>query len=161
MLTIVRFQAKLEWLKTRKVISNKSNLITSGFMVPMIIEILISAVHPMPWTWNHRVDFFNEPTQAYAYYHLNEILLLIMLLRVLLIIRTLLMMSVWYNNRTQRVCAMYACEADYLFVIKCIMKKQPYMLVTSAMAISIFYFAFAVRICEAPLSRLKRQRYYV
>ncbi|EAR86593.2 small-conductance calcium-activated potassium channel protein (macronuclear) [Tetrahymena thermophila SB210] len=153
LLTIVRFQAKLEWLKTRKVISQKSNLITSGFFKWMFIEIVVSAVHPMPWTWQIRLSFFNEPTQGDAYYHLNEILLLIMLLRVLLIVRTLLMMSVWYNNRTQRVCSMYACEADYLFVIKCIMETQPYILITSAMVISIFYFGYMIRICEAPLYR--------
>ncbi|KAL4474749.1 hypothetical protein ABPG74_001445 [Tetrahymena malaccensis] len=153
LLTIVRFQAKLEWLKTRKVISQKSNLFTSGFFKWMLIEIVVSAVHPMPWTWQIRLYFFNEPTQNEAYYHLNEILLLIMLLRVLLIVRTLLMMSVWYNNRTQRVCSMYACEADYLFVIKCIMETQPYILITSAMVISIFYFGYMIRICEAPLYR--------
>lgn len=62
-MTVVRFQAKLEWLKTRKVISANTNLLTSGFMKGMILEIIISAVHPMPWTWNMRVSFFNEPQQ--------------------------------------------------------------------------------------------------
>ena len=76
-----------------------------------------------------------------------------MLLRVLLIIRTLLMMSEWYNNRTQRVCNMYACEANYLFVIKCIMKSYPYFLIASAMTISVFVFGFAIKICESPLYR--------
>ncbi|EGR28840.1 small-conductance calcium-activated potassium channel protein, putative [Ichthyophthirius multifiliis] len=153
-LTFVRYQAKLTWLKTRKVISEKQNIITSGFILPLTIELILNAVHPMPWTWNIRIYFVNEPSgNQIFYYHVNEILTLIMLLRVILIIRTLLMMSEWYNNRTQRVCNMYACEADYLFVIKCIMKTYPYFLIISAMAISIFVFAFAIKICESPIVR--------
>ncbi|EGR28720.1 small-conductance calcium-activated potassium channel protein, putative [Ichthyophthirius multifiliis] len=70
-------------------------------------------------------------------------------------IRTLIIMSVWYNNRTQRVCNMYASEANLLFVIKCILKINPYTLVFSAMSISVFYFGFAIRICESPLQRDK------
>ncbi|EAS06190.2 small-conductance calcium-activated potassium channel protein (macronuclear) [Tetrahymena thermophila SB210] len=152
-LTVIRYQAKLEWLKTRQAISQKANLITSGYLKSMIIEIIISAVHPMPWTWQVRLSFFNDPTQATAYYHLNEIFLLIMLLRVLLIVRTLLTCSVWYNNRTQRVCNMYAVEVDYLFTVKGIMETQPYALIISALIISILYFGFMIRICEAPLYR--------
>lgn len=85
------------------------------------------------------------------YYHVNEILTLFMLLRVILIIRTLLMMSSWYCNRTYRVCNLYACEADYLFVIKCSMKERPYTIIAIAMLNSIIFFGYAVRICEAPL----------
>ncbi len=48
---------------------------------------------------------------------------------------------------------MYACEADYLYVIKCIMKTYPYFLILSAMAMSIFIFSFAIKICESPLVR--------
>ncbi|KAL4449849.1 hypothetical protein ABPG74_008222 [Tetrahymena malaccensis] len=152
-LTVIRYQAKLEWLKVRQAISQKANLITSGYLKSMIIEIVISAVHPMPWTWQVRLSFFNDPTQATAYYHLNEIFLLIMLLRVLLIVRTLLTSSVWYNNRTQRVCNMYAVEVDYLFTIKGIMETYPYALIISALTISILYFGYMIRICEAPLYR--------
>ena len=124
----------------------------------LVCELLITVIHPMPWFWNIRIYFdnfmkYDTELKAFSivYYHVNEILTLIMLLRIILIIRTLLMMSNWYCNRTSRVCNMYACEADYLFVIKCSMKERPYTIITIAMLVSIFSFGYAVRICEAPL----------
>jgi potassium intermediate/small conductance calcium-activated channel subfamily N protein 2 len=86
-----------------------------------------------------------------------------MVTRVLFLIRTLLTQSVWYSNRTQRVCNLYACEANYMFVIKSLMRytwfhlypkrTQPYEVIFSAMIAMIFIFGYTVRICESPLIR--------
>ncbi len=48
---------------------------------------------------------------------------------------------------------MYACEANYLFVVKCLMKTTPDLFVYTLMVCSIFYFGFLVSIAEAPLDR--------
>lgn len=63
-----------------------------------------------------------------AYYHVNEILALIMTVRVVIVCRTLLTQTVWYSNRTQRVCNLYACEADYMFVVKGLMRLNIYII---------------------------------
>ena len=91
--------------------------------------------------------------QAQAYYYLNELLSLIMLLRLIFICRCWLIMTDWFNNRTQRVCKLYACEANYMFVIRSLMRTQAYSVTFSTMGGSILIFAYAVRICEAPLRR--------
>jgi hypothetical protein len=129
-------------------------LFTTGDWFYMMLEILVIAVSPTPWTIGLRF-YIENPLDAStpAYYHVNEILILINLLRVLLILRMALMNTYWYSNRTQRVCLLYACESNYLFVIKCIMKTKPYFLIISSMIASIFFFGAALRICESPMLR--------
>eukprot|EP01017_Pseudomicrothorax_dubius_P043007 TRINITY_DN7096_c0_g1_i2.p1 TRINITY_DN7096_c0_g1~~TRINITY_DN7096_c0_g1_i2.p1 ORF type:complete len:267 (-),score=54.92 TRINITY_DN7096_c0_g1_i2:81-881(-) len=48
---------------------------------------------------------------------------------------------------------MYAVKPSYLFVIKSIMKSHPLELIGTALVSSVFIFAYAIRICERPLSR--------
>ena len=163
-LTMMRYQAKLEWLKSRKSISDKETLFTSGMYITLLFELLVSFPHPTPFTINQRMYYSNNsvgiPDDGSFYYHVNEILSLISMIRVLFIFRTVLIATRWYNNRSQRVCGMYACENDYLFVIKCLMKKSPYTLVFGSMTISIFWFGYLIRVCEGPLNRIGMQNFH-
>lgn len=63
--------------------------------------MVLVLVGPLPWVVHERVTFDSEPAGINgAYYHVNEILGLVLMLRVLLIFRTILMLSYWYNNRS-------------------------------------------------------------
>ena len=48
---------------------------------------------------------------------------------------------------------MYACDSNYMFVIKCLMKTTPDLFVYTLLVCSIFYFGFIVCIAEAPVDR--------
>lgn len=59
-----------------------------------MFEMLLVIVGPLPWTVNKRIYFDCEPAGAdNLYYHVNEILSLVLMLRGLLIFRTFLMVS--------------------------------------------------------------------
>lgn len=49
---------------------------------------------------------------------------------------------------------MQSCDIDenLLFVIKCLLKKYPYMFFIFCLFISILIFSFGIRICELPLA---------
>jgi hypothetical protein len=49
---------------------------------------------------------------------------------------------------------MYGLRSDQIFVIKCLMKKQPFQFVFLALAIGVIGFGYAIRVAEAPLSRV-------
>lgn len=103
-LTMMRYQAKLEWLKSRKSISDKETLLTSGMYITLLFELLVSFPHPTPFTINQRMYYSNVsvgiPDDGSFYYHVNEILSLISMIRVLFIFRTVLIATRWYNNRS-------------------------------------------------------------
>lgn len=69
-------------------------------------------------------------------------------------IRSLLLNSFWHSNRTQRICSLYASEANYMFTIKSMMRKQPFLVNYSAMIFLIIVFGYSLRICESPLSKI-------
>lgn len=52
---------------------------------------------------------------------------------------------------------MYGCKADSLFAAKALMKKSPFLFNTIVMVLSILVFGQAIRICEAPLSRITHE----
>ncbi len=48
---------------------------------------------------------------------------------------------------------MYSVEVDILFVVKCLMKKNPLAFSGILLIVSVFYFGFAITIAEAPMFR--------
>ncbi len=113
--------------------------------------MLVHFVHPSPFTYGSTFEFDSNGKKAY--YHVNDILTLFLLLRLIYICRTLLMNTQFYTNRAERVCNMYGCNANLLFIIKCIMKTYPYTMIFISLGISIVYFGCALRIAESPLTR--------
>lgn len=49
---------------------------------------------------------------------------------------------------------MYGCESSTMFAIRALMEKNPFKFNSSILLLSIAIFGQAVRICEAPLSRI-------
>ncbi|KRX04690.1 hypothetical protein PPERSA_09482 [Pseudocohnilembus persalinus] len=101
--------------------------------------------------------FTNETdgSQREVFYYLNEILTLIMLIRIIPMLQTILIFSRFAGARPNRVCSFYGCQGDQLFRIKCMMKKYPMMIFCISYLISLLFFAFAIRICERPLVRIQ------
>lgn len=76
-----------------------------------------------------------------------------MVLRFILIVRTILMHSKWYSNRTHRMCNFYSMHCDFMFVIRSLMREKPYTIIFAILFVCVFIFGYAIRICELPLSR--------
>eukprot|EP01017_Pseudomicrothorax_dubius_P043011 TRINITY_DN7096_c0_g1_i9.p1 TRINITY_DN7096_c0_g1~~TRINITY_DN7096_c0_g1_i9.p1 ORF type:complete len:420 (-),score=80.24 TRINITY_DN7096_c0_g1_i9:81-1340(-) len=152
-ITVIRYRTIVEFKKSRNLIHQKEGLRSTGLFKDMIFEILLTIPHPNPFlkgiTFNMTALYVNI-----EYYHtLNELLNLLQIGRLIIILRVLLMFSYFYNTSSQRVCSMYAVKPSYLFVIKSIMKSHPLELIGTALVSSVFIFAYAIRICERPLSR--------
>ncbi|CAD8211313.1 unnamed protein product [Paramecium pentaurelia] len=152
-LTVLRYQQHMNWLKSRKQISQNDKIWQTEQWYPMLIELIIYCIIPYPFTIGMRVYFYNSFQDAMAYYHVNEILALIMITRTVFIFRTILAQTFWYSNRTQRVCNLYACEGNYMFVAKSLMRTSPYTSQFIALVSLICIFGYGVRICENPLAR--------
>ncbi|CAD8158447.1 unnamed protein product [Paramecium octaurelia] len=152
-LTVYRYQAHIEWMKSRKSMAPGDQIWHTDDWLPMLIELAVYCIIPLPFTKGIRVNFYNSIQGSEAYYHVNEILALIMICRVIYLYRTLLTLTFWYNNRTQRVCNLYACESNYMFVAKSLLRTMPYTALFIALISLICIFGYAVRICERPLSR--------
>eukprot|EP01016_Furgasonia_blochmanni_P037948 TRINITY_DN4528_c0_g3_i5.p1 TRINITY_DN4528_c0_g3~~TRINITY_DN4528_c0_g3_i5.p1 ORF type:complete len:399 (-),score=52.63 TRINITY_DN4528_c0_g3_i5:419-1615(-) len=153
----MRFLAVLQFKKSKNIIAKKENLKTTGMYKRVLLELFMFLPHPSPFldgvTFQMRSDYLKK----YYTQTVNEIMTLFMLMRIIVIIRAMLMRSVYYSTSSQRVCMMYGTEPSYLFVIKSLFKDRPIMIITVSMAMSLPFFAFALRICERPLSRVTQE----
>lgn len=122
--------------------------------IELIFDVIIIALAPLPFLDEELFYFSNDFVEGDVYYYVNELLCLFLSLRVIFYIRTTLMNSYWHSNRTDRVCSLYACNADYWFTIKSLMRHKPFLLNYTAMILLILIFGYALRICESPLNRL-------
>ncbi|CAD8083034.1 unnamed protein product [Paramecium sonneborni] len=149
-LAVVRNQVKLKWRESK-------GDVFSGFTkehVELLMEIIIIAASPLPFLDDINFYFSNDFVDGDVYYYANELLCLTLAFRIIFFIRTTLLNSYWHSNRTDRVCSLYASQADYMFTIKSLMRNQPFTVNYSAMILLIFVFGYCLRICESPLNRI-------
>ncbi|CAD8158445.1 unnamed protein product [Paramecium octaurelia] len=151
--TYYRYQTKIQWLKSRGVIGPREKFYDINENFYMIIEIVIYCLIPLSFTETMRISFYNVAQGAEAYYHINEMLTLLMVVRVIYLYRTVLTLTFWASNRTLRVCDLYSCEHNYLFVVKSLLKTSPYLTQFLMLLSLIFVFGYQLRICERPLTR--------
>ena len=119
----------------------------------MLFEQLLFVVFPYPWTQGIKVKIWNNFFQRYIYYNLNDLLTLIMLMRIMNIIKIIMTLTQYAGSRTNRICGLYACKYNQMFIIKILMKKNPLECVSILYLMSIFLYGFAIRVCERPLVR--------
>ena len=98
------------------------NLINTGLWRYIVLEVLINVIAPLPFfdglLYTEYVDAYDVTIK----YELNDILLFFMFNRLYLVFKLSLYMTQFLQPRSQRVCALYGCEASTMFAIKSSMK---------------------------------------
>eukprot|EP01017_Pseudomicrothorax_dubius_P043590 TRINITY_DN7287_c0_g1_i2.p1 TRINITY_DN7287_c0_g1~~TRINITY_DN7287_c0_g1_i2.p1 ORF type:complete len:368 (+),score=43.57 TRINITY_DN7287_c0_g1_i2:116-1219(+) len=150
-MTIIRYQAHLEFHKRRRLVLNEETLISTAGHKTLIKELILILPHPNPLFYQSKFRMSNQFIATTYEHNVNEIMNLFQLLKIMIIIRVALMLSTYFTSSAQRVCTMYAVKPGYLFVIKSLMKAHPFQVLFVALIWSIFIFAHALRICERPL----------
>ena len=79
---------------------------------------------------------------------LNEAICVLTIFRVVHLFYGIITNSSYFTLRMQRLTRMVGSEVNFLFAIKCMIKKQPIAFIIVSLFISIFVFSFCIRICE-------------
>lgn len=74
--------------------------------------------------------------------------------RIFIIIRVLLRSSMYASPRAIRIGRMYGCETGYQFVAKALFKDYPLESISVVFFFQVFYFAWALKISESPITLL-------
>lgn len=80
--------------------------------------------------------------------------------KLFLVLRTILLSTKWYTNKSHRVCHMYEVEPNLLFLCKCVMKYNPYTFMAFCYGITIIFFGFGIHIAESALVRGQEILFY-
>lgn len=92
-------------------------------------------------------------------YELNELLLSVSFVRIFFALRMILYLTIFCNQRSQRICRIHGCDANVLFAIKCLMKQRPYRVLIYSLLITTLIFGYQLRIFESKLNEISEQNF--
>ncbi|EGR31313.1 small-conductance calcium-activated potassium channel protein, putative [Ichthyophthirius multifiliis] len=153
-MTYYSYVAFTQYRVSTKEYGDNCNVINTGEWKYMILEMAGYMIIPLPWFIDKKIYFNVDFYNVECFHYLNEIMTLVMLLRIIIMLKIILHTTEWSSDRVNRVCQMYACKMDTLFIMKVLTKKHPMKCFWFIYLISLFVFSYGTRICERPIYRL-------
>jgi hypothetical protein len=114
--------------------------------------MIIGLLHPYVFLHDMKFESYNSETKVFTWHNNNDIFIIMSLFRVILIVKMLMALTSYLSNRNNRICLMYGFEMDSTVLIKMFTQDSPFVVITLSSLISILVFAYAIRICERPLT---------
>ena len=110
----------------KKEVDSKAGILDVFSLRELILEFLFIIQHPSPFLVGFKWWFYSDRVNAMCYYNINDFMILIMFLKVTYNCRLAQFQSDYADNRSSRVCKMFGCKNDDLYVIKCLLKENPF-----------------------------------
>ena len=115
-----------------------------------LLESIISLIHPNIFCKNKTFRTNKYIYRANTKYYINDFLLLICLCRVYVFYRFSIYIFKFYSPRMLRIAKLNGAKLTRLFLIKCLLKKHPFIFLLLATFIPLFTASYMVRITETP-----------
>lgn len=139
----------IKWKKAKLEYVPLDNIYNSGFLRPMILELLLCLIMNYPFLYNH---YYNEGADSFSAgidFVTNDLLLCIMLfLRLPYWLDAVISTSKYLEPRSQRVCHIYGCDANNMFAVKAVMKADSMIIVGIGLFSSFMLFSYTLRLFE-------------
>lgn len=99
-----------------------------------------------------KLDAYNSIVRVYTETSWNDVMAVAGMFRVVLIALFAISIAGTNWNRTKRIALMHGYELNFSNIIKTMIKEKPFSTLVVTTMISIVVFAYALRICERPLT---------
>ncbi len=118
----------------------------------MWFDLICVVVVPLPMLNEIIFENFNSDNQILTYYRANHIMCLLMLLRLFVMFDIYLRSLPYASLRMHKFLKLSNLDENLMFIIKCLIKKNPYIFFVVSLLISILVFSYSIRLCELPLA---------
>ena len=102
-LTIIRHKLYLSWMKSKKMRISKDSLWSSGQWKWLLVDVVIILLIPYPFFDNIKINNCNEFENIGTFYLMNDLMSMVMFVRVIVVARVLLSNSSYYSNSSHRL----------------------------------------------------------
>lgn len=137
-LTIYRYILNMQYQKLRGKIRPSLNLFTSGQIYPLAIEVFFVMLIPYPWLEGTHGKFRNvwliflgqnyTTTTLYGditiKYHVNAIVQFFSALRIIVVIRSILVLTYWGGGRAQRIWYFFCKDSSFNLCVVAIFMEE-------------------------------------
>ena len=131
-------------------VEQKVSFFSYDYFGGFLIESLLALIHP---SFIGKDRYFKTRKTIYrteTKYEVNDILLLICLLRIYIFIRYFISTSQFNTPRSQRIAKLIGGNLNRLFVVKCLIIKNPFKFLIIISFSIILVGSFMLRIAESP-----------
>ncbi len=153
---VARQKLFLKWRKAKRMFHSVDTLITTGLHHPIILDIIILLIQPLPYfdnvTYLERYPDLSEKPVEQRYN--NVLLCLATLLRLRYFVRCVLSYSPYMQVRTQSLCFMAGTEANFLYSLKAVMKDKPMTFMLISLTLPMAIGGFNLRMFERPVMEM-------
>jgi hypothetical protein len=116
--------------------------------VYLAITIAIFFFHPFPFSRAVDIDFYNKKFNVNYKISLNAFFTLLCMFRMWFLVKYHLVSSIYFEPRTQRICAMNGFNTNLFFSFKGCVYGAPFNIYAILFTIIFFFFSYAIRIFE-------------
>lgn len=116
-----------------------------------ILELCISLMHPNIYCRNIHITFNKRYYRYTVTYTINDMLLIITLLRVYVLFRFLIAISAFYSSRADRIAHLVGSHLNRLFVVRCIVLSYPFTFLVATAFVFVVVTGYMLRIAESPV----------
>jgi hypothetical protein len=117
----------------------------------LALMIAIFFFHPFPFTRQFDIPFYNKKYDMAYTTPLNAFFVMLCFFRMWFFIKYYLVSSIYYEPRTQRICAMNGFNTDLMFAFKGNVNCNPFEIYGLLFTIIFFFFSYGIRIFEREL----------
>lgn len=148
---IWRVNSELVLGKAEHIYSERDTMVTSNKLKRLILEILLNILHPIWFLRDYKINFYSDVVNENYTHSINDLLCVIVLVRLYHSFRLLLLNSKFNSGRAHRVCKMNGVLSNRFWIVKCIIIAHPFKAVICMLLIGIITGGYCLRILERPL----------
>ncbi len=89
-------------------------------------------------------------------YSFNDLLSVLMIIKIYIIIRSIVSLSMFATPRAIRMCLYNNIDHNFFFVFKCLQQEYPLRCTTVIFGFSLLIFGYGLRVTEGQLSRFNQ-----
>lgn len=133
-----------------KLYSNITKFRNTKHFYFLLLDITLSFFHPnvVFYYLKTKIGFTETWYMINIEYEVNDILLVITLLRVYIVCRFLLVLSEYYSSRAERIVKIFGKRLSKLFVMRCLLLIKPLQTILILALISIIILSCMIKIIE-------------
>jgi len=116
------------------------------------LEVIVAIIHPNTFTKNMSYSLYHTEYDINLIYRINDLLSVLMILKIYIILRAIVALTIFATPRASRLCTQNRFEHSFFYSIKCIQQEYPITSILFMFLICLVLFSYGFRVTEGNLS---------
>ncbi len=126
---------------------------STGDIYYLVLQILLIIPHANAFFIGKTLNLFQSYNEFYLTHEINDIMAIFSLLRIYIVLRSLINISIYSSPRSSRLCQQNGVDHNLLYSIKCILNEEPLRAIFVVFVITLIFLGVGLKLSEGVLLR--------